>query len=655
MLKLKNILAKIEKGESLTDAEIAFLKEKGYDKDGNEVHVAAFAKKDVKGTLKENIGKVVRMEFSVEKVKELSNGLLRAVISSETEDRHGEKINMQGMDLKKYMTNPIMAPFHQYDAVSVGRTHKLTKTKDGKLIADFEFATDIEGYQLPKILDQAYRKMYQFAFSIGFIPKDVDGNEYTKAEMIEFSPVLIGANDEALLLSFAKAKGLLPADNSSTGEQPKKGAKMLKLKEILAKIASGEALTDEEKAFLVEKQAELTEGQVALCVEAGHLEAKDADEEDADDADDADDSTAELEKTVKSLTKSVNAIAKSMTKVVARKDINTGAGKSTNGDLSKEEKLKLYYKGLVNGDFSEYMEKSAMNTSDDSQILPPEEFIAEVSRLEEEYGVAARYARVRRTTRPTMRGIKGGTSDVEFVETAEGIVKPSQAVSYLPYELTFRKFAAIVPVTDELLEDSAIDLWNDLTGRFARAAAKKEDQLVFTDATTGILNTSGTAEIEVGGDSFLDITADDLNEMMYAVPTPSRERGRFYLNPSILGVIQRLKDLDGRYIWRPGVDGGAEATIWGKPYSLTEILPDTSEDEAGAGFVVFGDLQNTDLGIRVPMQLKFFDAGVVGDPDDGDDLNLITQDIQAVRARVRMNAVHKHANAYSVLVTTNGS
>jgi len=653
MLVLKDILAKIEKGESLTDAEVAFLKENGYDNEGNEVHVAAFAQKGIDG-LKSNIGKIVHLQFNVEKIKELSGGLLRAVISSETDDRHGEKINMGGMDLKKYMTNPVMAPFHNYDQVSVGRTHKLTKTKDGKLIAEFEFATDIEGYALPKILDQAYRKGYQFAFSIGFIPKDVDGNEYTKAEMIEFSPVLIGANDEALLLNFAKAKGLLP-DNSSNnkkGDEPEmKGAKMLVLKEILAKIASEVALTAEEKAFLVEKRSELTAGQVALCVEAKELEP----EAPKGGEDEEDDSTASLAKKVDSLADSVGKMADSMVKIVARKDINPGKQAAKSGDLSKEEKLKLWYKGLVTNNFNEYIEKSAMDTTDTSAVLPPEEFISEVSRLEEQYGVAARYARVRRTTRPTMRGIKGGASDVEFVETAEGAVKPSQNVSYLPYELTFRKFTAIVPVTDELLEDSAIDLWNDLTGRFARAAARKEDQLVFTDATTGILNTTGTAEIEIGGDSLLDITADDLNEMMYAVPTPSRERGRFYMNPTILGVVQRLKDLDGRYIWRPGVDGGAEATIWGKPYTLAEVLPGTDAGAAGEGFVVFGDLQNTDLGIRVPMQMKFFDAGTVGDPDDGDDLNLITQDIQAVRARVRMNAVHKHANAYSVLVTTSGS
>lgn len=655
MFKLKDILAKIEKGETLTDAEVAFLQEKGYDADGNEVHVAAFAKKDVKGTLKENLNKVVRMEFSVEKVKELSTGLLRAVISSENEDRHGEVIDIKGMDLKKYMDNPIMAPFHNYDAVSVGRTHKLTKTKEGKLLADFEFATEIEGYDLPRILDQAYRKGYQFAFSIGFIPKEVEGNKYTKSEMIEFSPVLIGANDEALLLNFAKAKGLLPSKNINEGEKPesKKGAKMLKLKEILAKIASGEALTDAEKAFLVEKQGELTEAQKALCVEAGHLEAKGADE------DEGEDKVAALEKTVNSLADSVGKMAESMTKVVARKDINNGAGtKGANGDISKEEKLKIYYKGLVKNDFSEYIDtvgKSAMNTSTDDEILPPEEFIAEVSRLEEQFGVAARYARVRRTTRPTMRGIKGGTEDVEFQETGEGAAAGSQKINYLPYELTFRKFIAIVPVTEELLEDSAIDLWNDLTGRFARAAAKKEDQLVFTDNTTGILNTSGIAELEIGGDSFLDITADDLNEMMYAVPTPSMANGRYYMHRTMLGVIQRLKNEQGDYIWRPGVNGGAEPTIWNKPYSLTEVLPGTDADAAGTKFLVFGDLKNTDLGIRVPMSLKFFDSGTVGDPDEGDDLNLVTQDMQAVRARIRMNAVHKHADAYSVLVTTSGS
>lgn len=157
--------------------------------------------------LTKNIGAKVYKQFSG-KVKEAEDGMLMALVNSGEEDRHGDVLDMKGLDTKKYMTNPILAYAHDYSMPSVGRTEKLVKTKDGKLKALFRFATDITDYALPRILDELYRKQYQFAFSIGFIPKEVEGNVYTKAEMIEFSPVLIGADDKALLLAMQKGLDL---------------------------------------------------------------------------------------------------------------------------------------------------------------------------------------------------------------------------------------------------------------------------------------------------------------------------------------------------------------------------------------------------------------------------------------------------------------
>jgi HK97 family phage major capsid protein len=138
--------------------------------------------------------------------------------------------------------------------------------------------------------------------------------------------------------------------------------------------------------------------------------------------------------------------------------------------------------------------------------------------------------------------------------------------------------------------------------------------------------------------------------MMYEVPTPSMSNGRFYLHRSLLGLIQRLKDSSNRYIWQPGIEGGASGTIWGMPYSLTEVLPSINEIEDGDPFLIFGDLRNTILSVRVPMQTQFFNTGVITDASGNVLLNLMQQDAQAIRARVRMNQVHVHPEAYSVLV-----
>lgn len=575
----------------------------------------------------------------VEKAKDLGEGILEAIVASSSKDRHGEILDINGLDISKYKQNPVVLWAHDYSKPPIGRTLSLKK-QDGKLIAKIKFA--IHEDEFAHKIYKLYKGGYMKAFSIGFIPLEMDKDRYTKSEMIEHSAVPVPANSEALAL--AVSKGLINKKDIGLLVKQKKGDNtMLVLKEVLAKRPVD--LSGEERAFLIESSSELTDAQKAVYKDI-LVEVKQEDSS-------VDEKLASLSEAVENITKSLDTVEK--------KDIGVQKGKlSFDSEVKKEDKLKLWVKGLVTKDYSDYMNvvgKNAMNSTDDDAVLPPEEFIAEVSRLEEEFGVAARFANVRRTNNNNLRGVKGG-DDLAFVKTAELGLKAKQATSYDPYNLTHLEYTGIVPVSDTLLEDSAIDLWNDITGRFARAAAQREDQLVFTendvaDDVFGILQASGTAQLSVGAniDAFDGADgADKLNEMLYAVPTPSMSNGRYFLHRTVLGQIQRMKDSEGRYIWQPGINGSATGTIWGMPYTLTEVLPSLNEIEAGDAFMIFGDLRNTTLSIRVPMQTKFFDSGVITDADGNVVLNLMQQDAQAIRARLRMNQVHVHPEAYSVLV-----
>lgn len=547
---------------------------------------------------------VVHKQFNVE-VKEVG-GKLQCIVNGGSQDRHGEILSIAGLDIKRYMTNPVIALSHDYSLMSVGRTDKLTKTRDGQLIADFVFATDVDGYETPKILDQLYRKKYQFAFSIGFIPIEMSDNTYTKAEMIEFSCVLIGADSQALLKSLQhdKKSDIFNTKSVIKKEIIKSSPKTMKMKSV--KLSTVNELLAAQKAVF--------DGQLeALKLSIDTATAK---------------SVAEL-----------------------------NANKKDYSSITKEDKLKIFVKCLASKDMGEYREvlKSAGNTTDDSALLPPTEFVAEVLRLEEQYGVATKYCTVRRTDRTSVTLILGD-GDVTIYETAEAGRKKSTKLGYAPSVITLKKFAAIAPLTDELLEDSAISMWDDLTGRFARKYAQQADILVFTYPATGIVNLAGTAKITIDGGSIEDITFDDINKALYAVPTDSMKNGRFYFNRTILGVLQRIKDLQGRYILAVGPNGPATGTLWGMPYELTEVLPSLQEDAEETGFIVFGDLKYTTYIEKNGMVAKIFDTGTVADPDDNEDetadMNLLTQDMQAMRVVKRMNAKTTIPAAYAVIQTS---
>lgn len=590
--------------------------------------------------------KVIYKEFSVE-VKEVGDHL-QAIVNSGLEDRHGEILDMKGLDIKRYMTNPVLAYSHDYEKMSVGRTDKITKTRDGQLVADFKFATDIDGYDTPKILDQLYRKKYQFAFSIGFIPGEMKGNTYTRSEMIEFSPVLIGADARALLKKLEVEKKVL--DKTIIRKYTKDN---MNLEELLAKEIK--SLTIGEIKFLKENVDNMTPTQVEGLKSV--LEEK---KEVAP--------NAEVEAKLKELQSQIEemkANEKTIVKNIAPQ-YDVKKFQDAEGNVSPQMKFLLYAQGLQNKDFSKYREvvgKDMMNTSGDGVVLPPQEFVTEIIRLEAEVGVARKYATVRKMA--SGAGIKYllGADDVEIFDTAESGVKQSTKLSYNYQTLLWRKFAGILPITDELTEDSAIDLWNDATQRFARAYTVREDQLVFTETAVGgatkdgILNVSGTKIVPVA--SLAAITYDDFVDMILGVPSMSAANGKFWLNREMLGVAMKLKDEDNRPLWLAGVSGGTPATILGKPYIEVEVMPNKIQAESGDGIIAFGDLKYSTLAERTDLNIKIFDTGSVGDPDEIDQeasqINLLTQDGQAMRCVKRMNAICRFPAAFSVMQLESGS
>lgn len=610
-------------------------------------------KKDVKkkdeATNKEMIGKKIIRSFPAT-VKDLGDGRMEAIISNEALDRHGENLLMSGGEFTNYMKNPIMAAFHDYNKPSVGRAEKLQITEGNMLKATFKWAKD-ENPEA-KILHDLYKNEFQFAFSIGFIAKEMQGHTFTVWEMIEFSPVLVPANADALLL--AKKKGL---DTELLNSQNKEH---MKLSAILAKSLND--LTFAEIKYLREHADKLTADQKAQFAEVL------SDDEPTDDVD-AKISTAVKEAMTASMEEIKTAFQEAVNQdTPAMKDINTGKKKGVKSKATPQMKFLYYAKGLQTRDFSQYREvmKDAMDTSSDdtSVLVPPAEFLTEVERLEEEFGVARRFAQLRRSTSGNGISYLQGDDDLEIFFTDEAGRKKSTKLGYARKLLAWRKAAGILPITDELTEDSAVDLWNDATQRFARAYARVEDQLVFTQASgsapinPGILHVAGTNEVVMTGTGFNDVTYDDLVDMETGVPTASHANARWYFHRTLLGALKKLKDEDGVPLWQRAMADGTPATLLGKPYELVEVMPGISDSAPDTAFMVFGDLRYVTLGERTGLNIKIFDTGLVGDPDEetqGDDLNLLTQDMQAMRAVKRFNAIVRFPAAFSVLKTGDGA
>lgn len=138
-------------------------------------------------------------------IKEHNDGGFTAIASTEAEDRMGEVMEVQGWDLKDFKQNPILLAFHDHTK-PIGKVTKIWVEKAAKpklmfkgWISDAtETARGVKRLMADGVLS---------AFSVGFKPLDMDGNRFTKQQLLEISVVSVPANQEALMLAYKSLKG----------------------------------------------------------------------------------------------------------------------------------------------------------------------------------------------------------------------------------------------------------------------------------------------------------------------------------------------------------------------------------------------------------------------------------------------------------------
>jgi HK97 family phage prohead protease len=130
--------------------------------------------------------------------KSVGEGLVEAIVSTDAVDRHGEVVEVEGLDLAPYLANPVVLWAHDSTSLPVAKTTGLIR-EGGKLIARMQFAVKESAFA--KEVYDLLVGGYLNAFSIGFIAHEMEGNKYTKGELLEYSVVPVPANAQALVVA----------------------------------------------------------------------------------------------------------------------------------------------------------------------------------------------------------------------------------------------------------------------------------------------------------------------------------------------------------------------------------------------------------------------------------------------------------------------
>ena len=107
-----------------------------------------------------------------------------------------------------------------------------------------------------------------------------------------------------------------------------------------------------------------------------------------------------------------------------------------------------------------------------------------------------------------------------------------------------------------------------------------------TGKPTGLLHTTGGAEIGVTAASATAITADEIIDLFYSLRAPYRKRASWMLNDTTVKAIRKLKDSNGQYLWQPALTANSPDMLLGRPLNTSVCVPSIAAD---AKIALFGD------------------------------------------------------------------
>jgi HK97 family phage major capsid protein len=337
-----------------------------------------------------------------------------------------------------------------------------------------------------------------------------------------------------------------------------------------------------------------------------------------------------------------------------KKAIDTGKVEEDKG----RNETKEFMKALLGGDKARCKvlsgQPSGANPDDGAGLLIPTELRNEVLRVAEaQYGLARQEMFYLPFSGPgNSRTIPALGTSVSVFWTDEGGKKKSTQPKFSVVVQTLKKLAAIVPFTEEILEDSAINLTSLVATLFAEAVSKEEDLQFFAGTGspwTGILNNGQVNIVQQATGDVNQVTVDDLIDMEDATPAGALNGSKYYFHRSILSVLRKMKDQNGQYVLVPAANG-QPATLNGYPYKTSEAFPAKADVGTGDPYIMFANLKQAAVfGDKQQLRVKLLDQATITDTDDSTVLNLAEQDMVALRIVERVGYVVALPKAATVL------
>jgi HK97 family phage major capsid protein len=226
-----------------------------------------------------------------------------------------------------------------------------------------------------------------------------------------------------------------------------------------------------------------------------------------------------------------------------------------------------------------------------------------------------------------------------FVNGDTGL-KQTTKVAWENKYLNVEEIAVLVPIPENVLDDSEFDMWGNITPLVTQAVGRALDAAIFfgqgkpaswpaavvPDAVAkNNFRATNTAAPEDGG------LSEDFNQTMGLVEADGFEVNGAIARTGLRVRIRGARDTTGQKlldVQNNTIEGAALQFV------MNGLWPVSGTGVTGAD-AIMGDFQQGIIGVRQDVDMKFLDQAVIQDETGAIQLNLAQQDAVALRVKAR--------------------
>lgn len=208
--------------------------------------------------------------------------------------------------------------------------------------------------------------------------------------------------------------------------------------------------------------------------------------------------------------------------------------------------------------------------------------------------------------------------------------------------------AIVLPIADDVLADSEYNLWEEMRPRIIEAFYKRVDEAIIWGQGRPVTWPSGIVPTAIArGNTVAEGTGADLgidiSNLMGLLEQQGYDPSGFMVSPSVKASLRNIRDAQGQPIFAQGnLQGRIPDSIYGLPTAYSKnasFLP-------SIGRIIAGKNDEAVFSIREDFRMQVFTEGVITDDEGRVIMNLMQDDMKAMRVVMRMgwalpNPIHQ--------------